>query len=677
MDERKSDEFSLEDILQEFGVDPEPEKIQTADEDEDILIWGQEAAVPVKPVTSETIRLDQLPRAIREQQQSMEHTTRFTPVDEPEPEPEPVIPVPPQPEPEPFSETWEPEYEDPIRDYIPPEPIVFRPKSRLRELKRKLVEGPEKRYYELVEQGLGKLQLAIFLNLLVAAVSIGTAVMFSGGWLPEDRIRLGIFISFLTLLLSAMLGSYQLLDGLAQIFKLRFSVNSLLVFSLVACVVDGVLCLQSLQFPCSALFSLHMTCSLWSEMHRRDMEMGQMDTMRKAIRLDALVLTPDCMDGRPAFMRRDGQVEDFMDHYDRIGGPEKVLRIYALIALVVAAGIGIATGVLHGTQWGIQVFALSLLCATPAASFFCISRPMAILERKMHKMGTVLCGWRGVTGLCAKGIFALSDEDLFPLGSVKMNGVKYFGDRDPDQVVAYVAALIGECGGSLEPLFTRLLDIRSGYHYPVYNLHTYPGGVGAEINGEAVLAGGFTFMQNMGISLPAGKKVKHAVYVAIEGEVCGVYVMAYSKDRAAMGGAQTLCACNSVTPVLTALDFMLTEKFMKSRFGGGTRRMLRPEREQRLQLRSQKPSEDANALAITTRETFAGFAYAIAGARTLRASCRAGVAVSMIGGILGLVIMGVLGVLGAWELLSPVYLLIFEAIWLVPGLLITEWTRTV
>ena len=39
---------------------------------------------------------------------------------------------------EPFSEGWEPEYEDPISDYIPPQPIVFRPKNRLRELKGRL-----------------------------------------------------------------------------------------------------------------------------------------------------------------------------------------------------------------------------------------------------------------------------------------------------------------------------------------------------------------------------------------------------------------------------------------------------------------------------------------------------------------------------------------------------------
>ena len=55
-----------------------------------------------------------------------------------------VLDLPPRAEP--FSEQWEPEYEQPIGEYVPPQPIVFKPRSRLRELKKDLVAGPEKRF---------------------------------------------------------------------------------------------------------------------------------------------------------------------------------------------------------------------------------------------------------------------------------------------------------------------------------------------------------------------------------------------------------------------------------------------------------------------------------------------------------------------------------------------------
>ena len=49
----------------------------------------------------------------------------------------------------------------------------------------------------------------------------------------------------------------------------------------------------------------------------------------------------------------------------------------------------------------------------------------------------------------------------------------------------------------------------------------------------------------------------------------------------------------------------------------------------------------------------------------------------VVGGILGLVIMLVLGYLGSVDLLTPTNVLLYQLIWAVPGLLVTEWTRTV
>ena len=65
-------------------------------------------------------------------------------------------------------------------DYIAPAPIPFVPKSRLRELKKQLVAGPEKRFYALSEIGVGKHQAAIALNLAVVALCILVTTLYSG-----------------------------------------------------------------------------------------------------------------------------------------------------------------------------------------------------------------------------------------------------------------------------------------------------------------------------------------------------------------------------------------------------------------------------------------------------------------------------------------------------------------
>jgi len=82
-------------------------------------------------------------------------------------------------------------------------------------------------------------------------------------------------------------------------------------------------------------------------------------------------------------------------------------------------------------------------------------------------------------------------------------------------------------------------------------------------------------------------------------------------------------------------------------------------------------------LAMTTRDGLASTAYAVTGARALRSASRLGVVIHMLGGILGIVIMAILGLMGVQHLLTPTNILLYELIWMLPGLLITEWTRSV
>ena len=681
--EQNTDDLNLDDILKEFGSSqPEEDAPEAfpAGEDEDVLVWDgkpvqREHVPPAMP--QDTVRLNEVTKEVRKQAAVSEETIKFTPVAQSE-EPEQPVYIPPQEtKTEPYSEQWEPEYEDPMGEYVPLEPIVFRPKSRLRELKKKLIAGPEKRYYQLVERGFGKLQAAIFGCGMVALLSALTAGMYAMGAVPEERMRLLVFGQLLGLLLSALLGSYQLMEGFGDLIKRRFSLNTLLVFSLGACIADGILCLYEVRVPCCAPFSLSMTMSLWCAYQNRYTELKQMDTMRKAIRLDSVVMEEDYYNGIPGILSGEGQVEDFMDTYRVPAGPDCTLNTYALVALFLSIGIGVVATVLSEVVTGLRLFSASLLLAVPATAHIVVSRPKAILERRLHKLGVVICGWDGVAALNTKAAFPLDSDDLFPSGAVKMNGLKFYGSRNPDQVVAYAAAVMVADNGGLAPLFSQLLESRNGYHFEVETLRHYPnGGIGGVVNGETVLVGTRAFMKEMGVDLPEGAKISQAVYAAVDGVLNGVFVITYNKTKTTALGLTTLCAYRKLTPVLISNDFMLTEEFIAGKFGVNTRRMIFPERKIRNDLAS-KATGEGKVVALTTREGLAGAAYAVTGARTLHSTSVTGVAVQMVGGILGLLIMLALTVVHAEYLVTPENLLLYALVWMIPGLLITEWTRFV
>jgi len=319
-----------------------------------------------------------------------------------------------------------------------------------------------------------------------------------------------------------------------------------------------------------------------------------------------------------------------------------------------------------------------LLAAVPATAFIATTRPFAILQRRLHRLGSVLCGWQGVKQLCGKVIFPVRNEDVFPLGTTRMNGVKFFGSRSTEQVLAYAAAVVAAENNGLAQLFQQVLDSRNGRHYDAENLRRYDnGGIGGTVLDEPVLMGSLTFLKEMGVDVPEGIQVSQAVCVAIDGELCGVFAISYEKTRSATAGLSTLSSYRGLNPVMVDGEFMMSESFIRSKFGIKNKRLQFPSEETRMILRSIQPDENAEAALLTTVDGLAPVAFCVTGARALRTSCNLGVALHMIGGILGMGVVLTLVILGALHLLTPANMFLYQLVWMIPGWLVTEWTRSI
>ena len=703
--------FTLEDILREFGSGSEdivhddlpPELLEdlplrelledapltekpAAGEEPELLTWTPrskaEPAVPdlgstqaFAPVTTasagDTQRIDtaRVLAATAPKGGVSDDTQTFTPVGETAgPAPQGA---------EPFSESWEPQYDQPIGEYTPPEPILFRPRSRLGELKRKLMDGPEQRYYALSEKGVGKLQIALFLSMLIVVLAVASIVLHRLDMVMENRMRLLVFGELFAMLVSALLCWERLADGIGNLFKARFNTDTLLVFSFAACIADGIYCLQSVKVPFCAAFTLQCLVCLWSEYQKRSTELLQMDTLRKATRLSRITKAEGCHDGRPGFRVTEGQPEDFMDTYQAAGAPQTMLDRFTLIALLASVAVALAAGLKGGVQAGLHTWSAAILAACPATLLISQTRPAWTLQRRLHRFGSVICGWQGVKASAGKAAVPLSDEDLLPVGSVKINGVKFYSTRNPDTIIGYATAVMTAGGSCLAPLFEHMHQTRRGQSFVVDEFKTYGDeGYGAIICGESVLVGSQEFLRRMGVDTPAGTKVNQAVYISIDGEFCCVFALAFGKLKGVSAGLSALCGQRRLTPVLASTNFLLNEGFLRSRYGVDTRRIAIPDAAERERLAAWQPDTAGSVpCALTTQEGLAGAAFAITGARSLRIASVAGAAVHILGGVVGLAAVLVLTLTGRVDLLTPANLLLLELIWAIPGLMFSEWTR--
>ena len=703
--------FTLDDILKEFGSQaddgrihdaaapdlmediPQRELIEdaplseqpAADEEEpELLVWAPapKRETPAQPV-SDTVRLDTARVRTKPGKTAVSDDTQsFTPVGQQPPEmPEPFRTNPIPEGVEPFSAGWEPQYDQPMGEFVASEPIVFRPRSRLSELKNKLLAGPERRYNALCEKGVGRLQIAIFACMLIVALACASIVLHKLNMVREDRMRLLVFGELFAMLASAALCWERLASGIGRLFKLQFSTDTLLAFSFAACIADGIYCLREVKVPFCAAFCLEALMCLWAEYQQRCTELSQMDILRKATRLNRIAKAPNCRGDLPGFTQSDGQPEDFMDSYSALSGPQKAVNRFALLGLALSLALAAAAGIHGGLRVGVRTWSAAILAVCPATMLICQTRPGWILQRRLARFGTVICGWPGIKAASGKAVVRLDDEDLLPGGSVKINGHKFFSNsHTPETIIAYTTAVLTESGCCLAPLFEQLHKSRRAQSYELDAFKNYDAnGYGAVICGEQVLVGSLAFLKSMGIQ-PVGSSQSSqsgpSVYIAIGKELAACFPLAFGKLKGVRAGLSTLCGQRQLTRVMSSTNFILDETFLREKFRVKPDRVTFPDLAERERLASWKPEGESSApIALTTREGLAGAAFAISGSRALRIAAIAGAAVHILGGLVGIAAVLILTLTGRTDLMNPANLLLLELIWAVPGLMISEWTR--
>ena len=653
---------SLEDILKEFSMPNEPEPAE------------------MPPMQPESIPESEAPVAISS---VSEATAVFTPVQAEASEPDEEAPIPapvpfqPKEPTEPFSDDWEPEYEAPMGEFTPKSPIPFPQKTRLRQLRQKLVAGPERRFQALSELGIGQLQFGMLANFLLSLVSISATIAYSLGFIDPSRLRAVIFCQLLLAMLAALLGCYRLLEGLANLFRGRFTLDAALFITFLACIADGLLCLSQQRLSASSLFCLQIFMAQCAAYQRRNTEMSQMDVLRKASELTAVVKLDDFWQNCPGYASVEGEPESFLDHYRKPSTPEKILSIYAVLSLVASAGIAVATYLLLDLNSAIQVFMAAQLIALPFSAFVSMSRPTNVLQNRLHRLGSVLCGWQGIRAVQRRSFFPLRHDDLFPEGALKMNSVKFYGSVDPGRVVSYTTALLTAEDSGLLGIFRLLPRSRGSAAHTVEEFKWEFGGISGLVDGYNVLIGTAECMESHGILVSQDHLVEQGVYTAVDRQLSGVFSVNYSRSKFSTMGIRTLCIDRRFKPVLIAGDFMLTPKFIRSKLAVNVKRITFPDWETRQALRAKEPEVDVTVIALTTKSGLAPKAYALTGARALKGALKIGAAIHILGGVIGLVAVGVLALNGGMALLTPVNLLLYSAIWAIPGLLVTEFTRSI
>lgn len=654
-------EFSLEEILAEYGAGEE-QRLLRGTEAEHTPAPAETPAASVTPPEPEKLA-EELPPApqpisleevvgstvdavMEERREPLLRPRRrwlFSRKPQVEEETEELYQRPPAPEPEPDPEP------------IGPEPDLLDTAEVCRR-KSRVLSGPLP----------AAAAVSLLPALLLAAEAYGLQVpLWTGQVRNQCLVLLGCLLVVSLLTRRVYVSAFRLLA------RKRCSSQLLAVLSAAAAAVDCVIRLTSQTrtdvMPYAAVSCMALTFALLGAARE---SRGYWDTFRAAAVDDDppyLVTETD----RGACKQR-GAVPGFYTTAVRDDGAtvwQAVLLPVVLVATVVFAGLS-SLGQGRGADFFLNWSAILGAAATFALPL-CWGLPFSRLARHLQRAGCAVAGWSGAEKISSQRRVILTDGDLFPPGTIQLNGVKVFGEEIP-RAASYAATLARCAGCGLERVFDGLLRSEGGRYEEAQDFSFYEeGGYSATIHGETVLLGTASFMRKMEVRLPGNIHLRTGIFLAVDRQLTAAFAVKYHAAEN-VDFALRMLRRSRVTPVLAARDPNITPALLKRKFHKSVK-VEYPDLTDRVAL-SEAEQDRGLPRALIFREGLLPYAETVAGSRRLCRSVRRAAGLSLFASAAGTLLTSYLAFQGSYDLLTPLALLVFCLLWTAPVLLMADWT---
>ena len=350
--------------------------------------------------------------------------------------------------------------------------------------------------------------------------------------------------------------------------------------------------------------------------------------------------------------------------------PARLWQNYVLPLLLSAAVVLSGVVCLSGQRMDDFPWVLTALLTVSmgAAVPLTAALPLRYLSRRLYRGGCAAAGYAGARAVSRAQRLILTDDDLFPSGTVSLNGYKVFGE-ERSRAVSYAASVAKAAGSSVTPLLERQLTAEGGVHLPVQELRfCEEGGVEATVRGETVLLGSAYFMKKRKVSLPRDMKLSTGLFLAVDGSLTAVFAIKYQPSRNAEWALRTLKRCK-VTPVLAARSGNVTPGLLKRKFGVDAKPVY-PDVSTRLALAELAQQRGEQPYVLLCREGLMPLVESVAGSRRAVRAVRWATVLTYFGALAGGALAYYLTASSSFALLTPLAVVVYQLLWLLPTLLL-------
>lgn len=520
-----------------------------------------------------------------------------------------------------------------------------------------------------------RFSVAVLLCLVLLYISWGLPLL---GGMKDIRLCAGMCM---VLELSVMLLGLDIFtQGMMSLFRGRPGLASLASVSCIFSVLDALIILlggPQRGLPYCGVSAVSLCAALLGE---RLLCMG----MARSFHTAAAAKSPTVITSEEGVLK-EGSVLLKSEHsirgfVNRAQETDAVELSYSAIApiLLVAAPVLAFIATVCRKQAGDFFHCLSALTAVSASfsAFLSFTMPFSAAAKRLSSVGASIAGWAGCVDFGESRRIVVTDKDVFPEGNVLIDTIRILEGVYTDKVISYAGSVVAFSGSGLSSAFTELMRRNGCSLHPVENFACHRGGgLTAIVRGEQVFVGNSSFMNLMGIRLPQSQMSQTSVFVAISGELVGVFSIRYTPTASVQDALVNLMRGRGADPLFAIRDFNVTPYLIKQRFRMPTEGFEFPSFPERYRISGIAPDENSSPAAVLARKGLAPYVEAAQTGRDLYRGSRVCLLLSLICSVLGMLLMFFLCAAGAYDSASVGNILLFMLLWLVPVAAVTLGLR--
>lgn len=320
------------------------------------------------------------------------------------------------------------------------------------------------------------------------------------------------------------------------------------------------------------------------------------------------------------------------------------------------------------------------ICA-PLASTLSYWLPVSKITKILRKRGATLIGYGSIKKYKYIGAVTLSDKDLFRTKDITISALKFFEPTKIDEYITKIASLLNKTNSEVSNVFMKILENNKNILMEVQDYSFDKGqGIMGYIEGERILCGTRAYVSSYGVNvpsdlrednLPVSKKVS---YVSIGGKLVASFETNYKVTRSTFEMFREICK-ERLDIILYTMDYNLTEDLIRELFviDGSLvcviDKTFIPDFEAMT-----KPADrvKADIVSITGNK---GIAFAVCKIPKISTVMSAGVLIKALTLVISLLIFLAVVFANGVTAATPVHILMFQLVWLIPYLFIYMFSK--